>query len=137
MMSGAEPATDVLEERPLRDLVLQLSQDASRLVEQEIALAKQEAREKVDQLQTGVLAVSAGALVLQVGFLALAAALILLLAQTLPSWIAALAIGGAFCVVGGLMFAKGKRELQQVDIKPEKTARSVKQDVIAIKEAAQ
>lgn len=136
-MTAGNNATDVLEERPLRELVLQLSQDASRLVEQEIALAKQEAREKVEQLQRGVLGISAGALVLQTGFLALTAALILLLAQSLPSWVAALVIGAAFCVVGGMVFAKGKRVLQHVDLKPEKTAHSVKEDVNVIKEAAQ
>jgi hypothetical protein len=136
-MANGDSATEVLEERPLRELLLKLSQDAGRLFEQEIALAKQEAREKLEQLQAGMLAVSAGALVLQVGFLALTAALILLLAQALPGWAAAAVIGGAFCVVGGLMLAKGKRELQHVDIKPEKTVSSVKQDAIAIKEAAE
>jgi Flp pilus assembly protein TadB len=127
--------TGVIEERPLRELVLQLSRDASQLVEQEIALAKQEAREKVEQLQTAVSAVSAGALVLHIGLAALAAALILLLAQALPTWLAALIIGAGLCVVGALMLAKGKRELQQVDLKPGKTVRSVEQDVEAIKEA--
>jgi len=136
MMAGVNNA-ELLEERPLRDLLLQLSRDASRLVEQEIALAKQEAREKVQQLQTGVLTVSAGALLLQVGFLALAAALVFGLAQVLPSWGAALAVGVAFCVVGGLVFAKGKHGLSDVEVTPQKTAESVKEDVKVIKEAAQ
>jgi hypothetical protein len=136
MMSSLNNA-ELLEERPLRDLVLQLSRDASRLVEQEIALAKQEAREKVDQLQTGVLTISAGALILQVGFLALAAALVLGLAQVLPGWGAALAVGVAFCVVGGLVFAKGKHGLEGVEVTPEKTVESMKEDVKVIKEAAQ
>jgi hypothetical protein len=135
-MSSVDTTPEASDERPLRELVLKLSRDASQLVEQEIALAKQEAREKLDQLQAGVSAVSTAAVILHIGLATVAAALVLLLAQALPSWIAALAIGVALCVVGGMMFAKGKRDLQQVDLKPEKTIRSVKQDVQAIEEAA-
>ncbi len=137
MTATAGDATDILEERPLRELVLQLSRDAAQLAQQEIALAKQEAREKVEQLQTGLLTLSTGALLVQVGFLALSAALILLLTQFLPSWGAALAVGVAFCVVGVLVLGKGKRELQDVEVMPVKTAESVKRDVKVIKEAAQ
>lgn len=136
-MAAMDDAREVREERPLRDLLLQLSRDASRLMEQEIALAKQEAREKIDQVQTGMLTASAGAMLLQVGFLALAAALVLLLARALPDWAAALAIGAAFCVVGSLVLAKGKQQLQHVDITPQKSVESVKQDVQVIKEAVE
>lgn len=126
-----------LEERPLRELIANLARDSSRLLEQELALAKQEAREKVDEIQTHLLAVATGAAVAHVGLLAVVAALILLLAQTLPSWGAALAVGAVFCLIGGVMFWRGKQQLQHTDLKPQKTAESVERDVKAIKEAAQ
>jgi Putative Actinobacterial Holin-X, holin superfamily III len=136
-MTSVEAASEALEERPLRELLLQLSRDASRLVEQEIALAKQEAREKLEQVQTGLLTASAGAMLLQVGFLALAAALVLLLAQALPGWAAALSIGAAFCVVGAVVLTRGKQQLAHVGLIPEKTAASLKEDVKVIKEATE
>jgi hypothetical protein len=129
-------ATSVVEERSLRELLLQLSKDGSRLIEQEVALAKQEAREKLDQIQASVVKVSAGVLVLQTGLLALVAALILLLAQALPSWAAALSIACGFCVVGGLLFVSGKHDLKRVDVSPEKSKKGLKQDLEAVKEAA-
>ena len=128
--------TALLEERPLRDLVAQLSRDASQLAQQEIALAKQEAREKVDELKASALALASGVLVLQVGFLALAAALVLLLARPLPAWAAAAAVGVAFCVVGALLLQGAKRHAENVDLTPEKTKQSLKADARSIKEAA-
>ena len=132
-MAPPSDAPEVIEERPLRELVLQLSQDAARLFEQEIALAKQEAREKVEQLEKGLLAASAGALVLHIGALALVAALILLLAESMPAWAASLVIGGIFCIGGALMLAQGKRSLKRVELTPEKTIKSVQKDVEIIK----
>lgn len=136
-MMPAESRTEVLEERPLRELVSQLGRDTSQLVEQEIALAKQEAREKIDEVQTGLVALASGAVVLHLGLAALVAALILLLAQTLPGWGAALAVGAVFGVIGGVMFWRGKERLAKTDPKPTKTIESVGRDVKAIKEAAQ
>jgi hypothetical protein len=134
---ATEGATELLEERPLRELVSTLARDTSELLEKEVALAKQEAKEKVDEIQTHLLSLSTGAMVMHVGLLAVVAALILLLAQTLPDWVAALLVGAVFCLVGGVMFWRGKEKLQQTDLKPEKTTESVKRDVKAIKEAAQ
>lgn len=128
---------EVIEDRSLRDLLLQLSRDVSRLFEQEVQLAKRELDSKLTQLQTNLLALSAGALILQLGAGALTAALILLVAQQLPGWVAAALIGLAFCVAGGLALAKGKRGLQRLELEPKQTIESVKQDVNAIKEAAE
>ena len=125
-----------LEERPLRELITQLSRDASELAQQEIALAKQEAREKADELKASLLAVASGALVLQIGFISLAAALVLLLAQPLPAWAAAAAVGAAFCVVGALLLQGGKHHAERIDLTPQKSKQSLKADAQSIKEAA-
>lgn len=136
-MASTAEASEVLEERPLRELVVQLSSDATLLAQQELALAKREVSEKLDELKISVVATAAGVLVLQVGFLCLAAALVLLLARSLPDWAAAMAVGAAFVIVGGVMFGGGQRHAQKITLKPEKTVESVKKDVEAIKEAAQ
>jgi hypothetical protein len=47
--------------------------------------------------------------------------------------VVALALG----VAGGVALAQGKRGMQRFDLEPKQTIESVKQDVNAIKEAAQ
>jgi Putative Actinobacterial Holin-X, holin superfamily III len=133
----AADTTVVLEERPLRELISRLARDASHLVEQELALAKQEVREKADDVQAKLVAASLGVAVLHVGLLAIVAALILLLAEALPSWGAAFLVGALCCIVGGVMFSRSKQQIEQTNLKPVKTIDSVERDVKAIKEAAQ
>lgn len=135
-MSITNENSGLVEERPLRELVLQLSSDVSRLVEQEVALAKQEARETLAEVQSSALALSAGVMILHVSVAALAAALTLVLSTRLTGWVAALIVGVVFAIAGGMLLSRGKRGLERVSLMPDKTVTSVKEDVKAIKEAA-
>lgn len=124
-----------VEERPLGELVAKLSHDGSLLIQQEIALAKVELGEKARKLKTDVAAMVTGGMVLYTGLLALTAAAVLILAEAMPAWVAALIVGAAVTSVGTLLVLRGKKNLENFDVVPQKTLTSVQRDVDMMKEA--
>jgi hypothetical protein len=123
-----------VEERPLRELLAELSRDGSLLVQQEIALAKQELSDKVGHVKRHAATIAVGGVLCQMAALALTAGIILLLALAMPAWVSAILVGVALAVVGGTLLMTGKKRLGQVDLKLEKTSESVQRDVQALKE---
>jgi hypothetical protein len=126
------PSTDP----PLTELLGRLSRDTSLLAQQEIALAKQEAADKLAIIKAELVGVTVGGVLVQAGVLALIAGGILALALVLPPWAAALVAGGVLLAVGAGLLLKAKERLSKLDLAPKKTVQTVKQDVYAVKEAA-
>jgi putative superfamily III holin-X len=127
--------TGALEERPLRDLISQLSRDGSLLLRQEVALAKQELSEKAGGISAAAASIAIGGLVLYAGVLALVAGLALLLALTMPAWLAAVLVGVAVAAIGAVLLHQGTKKLGDLELNPKKTTESVKHDVEMVKEA--
>jgi hypothetical protein len=124
-----------VQERPLGELVSQLIRDGSDLVRQEMALGKREIAENLNGFKRQVAAMAVGGVMALLGGMALTAALISLLAQFMPTWIAALIVGALLSAGAGISIARGKAKLEQLELMPEKTERSVRRDIDAIKEA--
>jgi hypothetical protein len=124
-----------VEERSLRSLIGQLSRDGSLLVQQEIALAKQELTEKAGVLAASGASMAVGGLVLYAGVLTITAGFVLALALAMPAWVSALLVGVALAAAGAVMLLRGKKRLTDLDLKPSKTTASVKRDVETLKEA--
>jgi uncharacterized membrane protein YqjE len=119
-----------LRERPLGELLKQLSEETTRLVRQEIELAKAELTQKGKQAGVGAgLFGAAGA----IGFLALAAlttCVILALDAVLPAWLAALIVAVVYAAVAAMLALRGRAKVQQaVPPVPEQTIETVKEDV--------
>ena len=127
---------DPVEQRPLSELVAQLSRDGSLLVKQEIALAKQELADKAEVVQKHAAAMALGGVVLYTGSLALTAGIILLLAQVVAAWLSALLVGVALATTGAVLLLRGKKKLSDLSLRPDQSIRSVQRDVAAVKEAA-
>jgi hypothetical protein len=117
----------------LGKLVEQISEQASRLVRAEIALAKAELTEKAKKSGIGV-----GLLVFALLILAYAAGVLLLaavygLGTVWPLWLSALAIGGFMLLVTIILALVGVQLLKKGTTKPESVQR-VKDDIASIKE---
>lgn len=114
-------------------LVEQLSEQATRLVRAEVALAKAELADKAKRSALGIgLAVVAGVIVLYaVGVLIWA--LIIGLAEAWPLWVSALVVGVVLMLLAGALAFVGLKVLQRAATKPETIGR-VKADVAAVKE---
>jgi hypothetical protein len=124
------PEQAALRERPLGELLKQLSEETTRLVRQEIELAKAELTQKGKQAGMGAgLFGAAGA----IGLLALAAlttCFILALDAVLPAWLAALLVAVVYAAVAAVLAMQGRAKVQQaVPPVPEQTVETVKEDV--------
>jgi len=124
------PDQEDLRERPLGELLKQLSEETTRLVHQELELAKAELTQKGRQAGIGAgLFGAAGA----IGLLALAAlttCFILALDAVLPAWLAALLVAVVYAAVAAVLAMQGRNKVRQATPPvPEQTIETVKEDV--------
>ena len=119
-----------LHDRPVGELLKQLSEETTTLVKQEIDLAKAEMSEKGKQAGMGV-GMFGGAGVsglLALIFLSLAA--VAALDTGMPTWLAALIVGVVWTAAAAVLALTGKNRVQQATPPaPEQAIESSKEDV--------
>jgi uncharacterized membrane protein YqjE len=119
-----------LRDRPIGELLRQLSEQTSTLVRQELDLAKAELGEKGKRagLGAGMFGGAGVFAVLALG--ALTACAILALATAMAGWLAALIVATALGAIAGVLALQGKTKVQQATPPvPEQAVGSVKEDV--------
>ncbi len=116
-------------ERPIGELVRDLSQQTSTLVRKEIELARAEvtAKGKVAGKGAGMLGGAAVAGLLALG--ALTAALIAVLGEAMDTWIAALIVMVLWAVVAAVLAKAGQASLQRATPPAPQTVETVKEDI--------
>jgi hypothetical protein len=95
------------------ELTHQLGEQLSRLVREEIALAKAEMFASGRQAVLGGGLLSGAALAGHTAWLAMAAAAVAGIAVVLPVWAAALIVGGALAVIAGILALLGRGRLRR------------------------
>ena len=119
-----------LRERPVGELLKELSNQTSTLVRQELQLAKAEMAEKGKKAGLGA-GLFGGAGV--VGFLALGAltaCLIAALDTGMATWLAALIVAVVYAAIAGVLALRGRQKVKEATpVAPEQTMESVKEDV--------
>ena len=94
------------------ELLNQLTADATHLMQQEVALAKVEARESIQTLQKAAVAIGVAAVLALPGAMALTAFLVVVLAGVTNSWwIATLTVGVVLMGAAGLMIQRARSAL--------------------------
>jgi uncharacterized membrane protein YqjE len=136
---------DVLNGKPVRpaaeqstsELVQRASEQISRLVKDELALAKAELTEKGKHAGIGVGLFGGGGALALYGVGVLIITFVLLLDLVLPAWAAALIVAVVLFAVAAVLALLGKKQVSQA-VPPTPTAAtdSVKADVDAVKHAA-
>jgi hypothetical protein len=125
------------QDKPLGELVQDLSRQTSTLIRQEMRLAQAELAEKGRHAGKGAGMFGGAGLVALYGVGALIAAAILGLATVLDPWIAAAAIGAGLLLVAGILALTGKKELEEAGPpKPEQAIDSVQRDIETVKARA-
>jgi hypothetical protein len=125
------------EDRPLGELVQDLSRQTSTLIRQEMRLAQAELTEKGRHAGKGASMFGGAGLVALYGVGALIAAAILGLATVLEPWIAAAAVGAGLLLLAGILALTGKKELKEAGPpKPEQALDSVQRDIETVKARA-
>jgi len=117
------------ESESMGDLVSRLTEDLSRLMRDEVELAKVEINHTVENLKTAGASIGvAGALGLM-AFVMLSFAAAWGLAEVVPTGVAFLIVGGAYGLVALALLALGRQRLKAVKPVPEQTVETLKEDV--------
>jgi uncharacterized membrane protein YqjE len=126
----ARPVTD----QSTSELVQRASEQITRLVRDEIALAKAELAEKGKHAGIGVGLFGGGGVLALYGVGALIATLIIVFDLFLPLWLAALIVTVVLFAVAGILALLGKNQVTKATPpEPEEAVASVKADVDHVK----
>jgi uncharacterized membrane protein YqjE len=131
MAATRDPAgTDDLRDRSLGELLKRLSEQTTRLVHQELELAKAELQEKGKQAGQGAgMFGGAGAIGLA-ALGALTACFILALDIIMPAWLAALIVAVVYGIVAFVLVRQGQARIKRAAPPvPTQTIETVKEDV--------
>jgi Flp pilus assembly protein TadB len=122
------------DDRSAAELIKQVSEQTSKLVRQEIALARLEIREKIKHLEIGAGLLGAAAFFALFGAATLIAALVLVLATAMEAWLAALVVAVVLLGGAGIMALSGKRQIAQATPPaPEQAVENVHADIEEVK----
>ncbi|MCW3023177.1 MAG: phage holin family protein [Conexibacter sp.] len=118
-----------LRERPIGELLKQLSEETSTLVRQELALARAEleAQGKRAGMGAGMLGGAGVAGLLTLG--ALTATLIAVLDTAMATWLAALIVTVIWAAVAGVLALQGRNKIKEATPPAPQTVETVKEDV--------
>ena len=121
----------------IADLVKDLRDDATLLLQQEMALAKTEISEKIDHLLRNAAYAIACSLVAFVGLIFVLQSVTVLIGLGLKKagltddqvlWLAPLILGVIVAVIGAILISKGMAAMKKESLIPEKTISSLKKD---------
>ena len=115
---------------PIAALLAELANEVRALAGLEIALFRAELAAKLRRLQLGLIALAIGAFLLVSGWIALLAAATLALATVMRPWLAALIVGLAALLAGGLLLAIGKKCLDPGSLAPRRTLSALRRNPI-------
>ncbi len=119
-----------LRERPVGELLKQLSQETTTLVRQELELAKAEMSQKGKEAGTGLGLLGGAGVSALMALIALTLCLTFLLGTFMKDWIAALIVTVLWAAVAGALALQGKNKVQEAGPPvPEQTVETVKEDV--------
>jgi uncharacterized membrane protein YqjE len=128
-MTVDQRSNEDLRDRPVGDLLKQLSEDTATLVRKEVELARAEVTEKGKQagIGAGMFGGAGVAALLALG--SLTACLIALLATGMKVWIAALIVTVLWAAIAGVLALLGRGRVQEATPPVEQTVETIKEDV--------
>jgi uncharacterized membrane protein len=122
------------ESRSIGELLRDLANDSTRLVRDELTLAKTEAQEKVSQVGAAVAMMAIGAVLAIPALVLILQAVVTVLSNFMWDWVAMLLVGVVIALVGYLLVRKGQNDLSAGKLAPERTAANLRRDVRLVQE---
>jgi uncharacterized membrane protein YqjE len=124
-------------ERPVAELLRELSEQTTTLVRQELQLARAELTQKGKRAGVGLGMFGGTGLFALMALGALTACLILALDEAMAGWLAALVVAVVYAAIAGILAIVGKREVERATPPvPEQAVESVKEDIEWTKQRA-
>jgi MFS family permease len=128
-MADAVNVTTDARERPIGELVKDLSSQTSTLVRQEIELARAELQQKGKLAGKGAGMLGGAAIAALLALGALTAGLVALLDTAMATWVAALIVTALWAIVALVLAKAGKKALQKATPPAPQTVETVKEDI--------
>jgi len=116
------------DDRSLGDLFRDLSREMVTLVRHEVDYAKTEMSQKVSRAGKDIAFLAFGGVVAYAGFLCILVAFIVLLAEIMPLWVAALLVGVVVGTIGSIFLGVGILRLQRKNLAPTEAAGILKEE---------
>jgi uncharacterized membrane protein YqjE len=116
-------------QRSVPEILENIASNLTQLIQAEFRLAKSELKEGAEKVAGPGVTLGAGALLAfyGLGFLLLAA--VYALSLIMASWLATLIVGGVLLVAAGVLIGAGSAKLKRVNLAPDKTIRTLEEDV--------
>jgi hypothetical protein len=125
------------DDRSLKELLGDLTDNITTLFRQEIQLARAETSEKITQVGVAIGAIAGGAILAVAALIVLLQALVIGLTEAgLPAGWAALIVGAVVAVIAYVLIHKGTNDLKASNLAPDRTMQSLKRDAQVVKEQA-
>ena len=128
-MAVDQRSNEDLRDRPVGDLLKQLSEDTATLVRKEVELARAEVTQKGKQAGIGAGMFGGAGIAALLALGSLTACLIALLATGMEVWIAALIVTVLWAAIAGVLALVGKTRVQEATPPVEQTVETIKEDV--------
>jgi len=126
------------DERPMAELLKELSDQTSTLVHQEVELAKLELAQKGKRAGVGAGMFGGASVVGLYAMGALTAGIVLILATAMNAWLAAVIVAAAYGLIAGGLALAGRAQVKKATPPvPQQATESVKEDVQWAKAKAQ
>lgn len=122
------------QQRSLGELFRDLANDSTRLVRDEIALARAEAGAKARQAGVAVAMMAAGAVLAIPAILLVLQAIVTLLSNFMYDWVAMLLMAALLGLAAFLLVRKGQADLSADRLSPDRTVANLKRDVSLVQE---
>lgn len=116
-------------ERPLKDLLADLTQSGQALMRNEIELAKAEFKDQAKLAGKGAALLSGGAVAALLALFLLSFAAAWALGEVMPIWAGFLIMGVVYAAVAGGLLLAGKQRLAAVRPAPNQTLATLRSDV--------
>jgi len=127
--SFTDADVDVRSDRSLGELFGELTSDLSTLMRKEVELARIELKDEISKGARAGEMLGATALAGYMALLLLSFAAAWGLAEVMAAGWAFLIVGAVYAVVAAVLYSKGRAELRRVQMKPEQTIETLKEDV--------
>lgn len=116
-------------QRSVPEVLQDIIGNFEQIIRSEFRLAKTEIKEEASRAVKPVSVLGAGLALgfLGLGFLLLAA--VYALSLVIAAWLAALVVGGALALISSILIASSSANLKQLDPTPDKTIRSLEENV--------